>query len=245
MGKDSASSAQSKCRGVGIEHGGTELDELLARDGGRKTVAVGSVDVPVATEDTGVGETVRLQPIWGKPGGTGIFSDVDGERGERLCSLIVVRPFFDNRRCSSCWQWEYCRWGLSLSLCEDMGAEVRGAHTPRFLDGFGVRGIGGGTIDDVATLGKVGAGETTRLPPNGVVLGGVRGMWPLFGKGSPSMGKGLAGVVGLGDPAVVWLFFVNVGVSPSFGHVSGFANDDVGLPGACRAVSSVLVTFWT
>ena len=115
MGSDSASSAQSKCGGAGIvERGSTELDGLLTRDGGCKTGAVGSSDVPATVEDAGVGETGRLGLIWGEPGGTGFVVGVDGERGLGLGFPIIVWAFFENTgdwsRCGTisaaeCWRW--------------------------------------------------------------------------------------------------------------------------------------------
>ena len=78
MGKDSASSAQSKCRGGGIEHGSTELNKLLTGDGGHKMVVVRGPDMLVSEEGSRVGETARFRLSGGKLGDIGILVGVDG-----------------------------------------------------------------------------------------------------------------------------------------------------------------------
>jgi hypothetical protein len=150
---------------------------------------------------------VRSQQIWGELGGIGLFVGVDGEWGPGLGAFVVVWPFLDNGGCSSRWGTVFMvvdrRWGLSSSLCKDTGAEVRGAHAARFFDGPGVRGVGGGIVGDVAVVGNVGGGETTRWGANRVVPGGVYGLGSFLGQVSSSVGAGWAEGAGLGDLVVV------------------------------------------
>lgn len=83
---------------------------------------------------------------------------VDGEQGLGLGAFIIVLPFFNNGRCSSCWGMlftvEYCCWGLSSSLGIDKSSFC-------FLDGLWVWGLGDGIVDDMAVVGDIGVGRMT------------------------------------------------------------------------------------
>jgi hypothetical protein len=86
VGNDSASAAQSKCEGTGVELGSIGLEEGSTRDGGHETAAAAGPDVLAVVEDGGDGETTRLRLSWlelGQMGGE------QGARGERGASLGV------------------------------------------------------------------------------------------------------------------------------------------------------------
>ena len=71
MGRDSASSAQSKRVGMGIEHGGTG-------DGGRETVTAGGSGMAAGVKGAGFGETARFWVFRGKQGAWGTFRGCSG-----------------------------------------------------------------------------------------------------------------------------------------------------------------------
>jgi hypothetical protein len=84
MGRDSASSAQSKRVGTGVEHGDK------AGDGGCKTAAVGNSGTLAVVEDAGGSETAHLRLLWNWLGCTGRGGAVGGEWGPFLGAGGVV-----------------------------------------------------------------------------------------------------------------------------------------------------------
>jgi hypothetical protein len=80
VGNDVASSAQSKRVGVGIEHGGTELEGGSTRDGGGRMVPAGVSGVLAVIEGGGGSEKACLQPSWGEMGRMGSERGVGGGR---------------------------------------------------------------------------------------------------------------------------------------------------------------------
>ena len=69
-GIDAVSSAQSRWVDIGVEHGGTGLEGVEARDGGCKTGPAGSSCIVAAKEDGGDDETAHLGLNWGEFGCT-------------------------------------------------------------------------------------------------------------------------------------------------------------------------------
>jgi hypothetical protein len=82
MGKDSASSAQSKQAGGSVRREGTGLEDGGTGDRGRDTVVTNVSSVEP--------ETARLRPCWGELGYTGRYGGAGGKRGVSLGTDGVV-----------------------------------------------------------------------------------------------------------------------------------------------------------
>jgi hypothetical protein len=93
IGIDAASSAQSKCAGIDVECGATELAGGEAGDEGRETVAVGVEGPSSAVKHVGRGETARLWLSWGETGVVEHFLGWVGERRGSAAGVVDVAPF--------------------------------------------------------------------------------------------------------------------------------------------------------
>ena len=80
-GIDATSSAQLRWAGAGVEHGGTGLKGVGAKDKGCEMGPRGSSGMVAAMEDGGDNETARLGPSWGELGCTRGDGGADGEWG--------------------------------------------------------------------------------------------------------------------------------------------------------------------
>ena len=80
-GIDAVSSAQLRWVDISVEHGGTGLEGVEARDGGCKTGPGGSSCIVAAMKDGGDDETARLGSNWGEFGCTRGDGVADGEWG--------------------------------------------------------------------------------------------------------------------------------------------------------------------
>jgi hypothetical protein len=140
MGRDSASSAQSKRVGTGVEHGDK------AGDGGRKTAAAGNSGTLAVVEDAGGSETARLRVHWNWLGCTGGGGAVGGERGPFLGAGGIVGGVVD----------DVGQQGNDVNVVCDVA--VDGVGSGHLVGGLGVvvRRSGGrgavGVVCDVAEL---------------------------------------------------------------------------------------------